>query len=56
MNDALCEIYWAGPKKQNIGMGYVCKGNFQKETSLPVRALSGPEYISFSVTLPMVNI
>ena len=34
MNDALCEIYWAGPKKQNIGMGFVCQGNFEEENSL----------------------
>ena len=27
MNDALCEIYWVGPKKHNIGMGYICEGN-----------------------------
>ena len=27
LNDALCEIYWAGPKKQNIGMGYICEND-----------------------------
>ena len=25
MNDALCEISWAGPKKRNIKMGYICE-------------------------------
>jgi len=25
MNDALCELTWAGPKKQNIKMGYICE-------------------------------
>jgi len=27
LNDALCEIYWAGPKKHNIGMGYICEND-----------------------------
>ena len=36
MNDALCEIYWAGPKKQNIGMGYICEGD-SIETALEVK-------------------
>ena len=25
MNDALCELTWAGPKKQNIKMGFICE-------------------------------
>ena len=25
MNDANCEFTWAGPKKQNIKMGYICE-------------------------------
>lgn len=31
MNDALCEIYWVGPKKHNIGMGYICEGDVESE-------------------------
>lgn len=33
MNDALCEIYWVGPKKQKIGMGYICEGDVESESS-----------------------
>ena len=25
MNDAPCSLYWAGPKKANVGMGYICQ-------------------------------
>ena len=25
MNDAPCTLYWAGPKKANIGMGFICE-------------------------------
>ena len=25
MNDALCDLTWAGPKRQNIKMGYICE-------------------------------
>jgi len=31
MNDALCEIYWVGPKKHNIGMGYICEGDVESD-------------------------
>jgi len=25
MNDAMCDLTWAGPKKNNINMGYICE-------------------------------
>merc|ERR1712131_509747 len=53
MNDALCEIYWVGPKKHNIGMGYICDGDVEltdmTEAGRPV--YHNPEtnaYLSFS--------
>ena len=63
MNDALCEIYWAGPKKQNIGMGYVCEGDFSFTPSAPVAEESNvrdlqpesAEYMTITITLPMVR-
>ena len=62
MNDALCEIYWAGPKKQNIGMGYICEGDFAFTPAAPsaedsnIRDLQPAftEYISITISLPMV--
>jgi len=40
MNDALCAIYWAGPKKKNIGMGYICQTTVAAQEN---ETVEGPE-------------
>lgn len=57
LNDALCEIYWVGPKKHNIGMGYICEGDIESESSEePARGLGpmigGVDLPASDVTFP----
>jgi hypothetical protein len=56
MNDALCEMTWAGPKKQNIGMGYICEGDFESAgNERAIEVDESAEFISLQIVLPKVR-